>query len=135
MTGLDELLNRPAWHARAACRDMDTRIFFPAAGQPVHPDAARACAACPVAAECLDYALTNHIPHGTWAGTTENKRRALRRELPVAPPIRTRCTFPCTCEHCEREFESPVSVARFCSHSCRTKASKQRARARKAGVA
>ena len=131
MSGLDDLLQRPAWHARAACRGMDLRIFFTVSHEDVHLDAARACAACPVAAECLDYAIASNA-NGTWAGTTENTRRALRRSAPDAPPIRTRVTFPCTCEHCEREFESPVSVARFCSHACRTKASKQRARARKA---
>ncbi len=69
-----------AWMADAACRTMDTELFFPArgrAGQEV--DVRRlTCAACPVRAECLEYALVNVIQHGVWGGTSERERRVMR---------------------------------------------------------
>jgi WhiB family redox-sensing transcriptional regulator len=34
---------------------------------------------CPVMAECLNYALDNHIGLGTWGGESERQRRMLQR--------------------------------------------------------
>lgn len=75
---LEELLHRPAWHARAACRGMDPDAFFPARGESVSA-ALDVCAGCPVRAECFDFAMAQESSlHGVWAGTTGRRRRALR---------------------------------------------------------
>ena len=69
---------RPAWMARAACREVDTAVFFPSRGEAT--DEARAvCAACPVRRECLAYAVESE-EEGVWAGTSKRERRAMRRE-------------------------------------------------------
>jgi Transcription factor WhiB len=36
------------------------------------------CALCPVAEDCLNYALENHEEFGIWGNTTERERRQLR---------------------------------------------------------
>ncbi len=38
------------------------------------------CALCPVADQCLEYALVNNIDHGVWAGTTPEQRRSIRKQ-------------------------------------------------------
>ena len=67
------------WWSRGACRDMDLKLFFnnefPA--QP-NPEAVRACAQCPVQAECYTHAIHKE-DHGFWAGTTETERRKIRK--------------------------------------------------------
>ncbi len=56
-----------AWAERAACRGMDPALFFPEHNVPIPQEAYDACAECPVAAECLDYALTPPIERwGLW---------------------------------------------------------------------
>jgi len=72
------------WQSKAACRDApDPDIFFPAKGD--HGDQAKeVCAACPVAAPCLDFALKiNRGAHdfGIYGGTTPGERADLRRQL------------------------------------------------------
>jgi WhiB family redox-sensing transcriptional regulator len=70
--------DRP-WVALAACRDADPEVFFSngdAAGTAV---ALRICAGCPVAEECLEWALLARASFGVWGGTTEQERRRLLR--------------------------------------------------------
>ena len=77
---LGDLLNRPEWHARAACRGMGVDAFFPERGQST--EAAKAlCAACEVRAECLEAALGDVTTQGVWAGTSERGRRELRKAV------------------------------------------------------
>ena len=78
----------PTWHAwreHAACRDLDTGLFFPAGEGEASADqveAAKAvCAACPVRAECLSFALQTRQEAGIWGGLTEEERRRHRRRL------------------------------------------------------
>jgi len=67
----------PSWRARAACGDADPDLFFPPDGVSAEPGR-RICARCPVRQECLDYAISNGIAHGTWGGLSERDRRVLR---------------------------------------------------------
>lgn len=72
------------WRPRALCRDSDTNVFFPVGvtGEAIDLiDAAKAvCAACPVRAECLEFALVTNQQYGVWGGASEEERLALRRE-------------------------------------------------------
>lgn len=66
------------WRLDAACRDLDTAIFFPESEEAVA--AAKAvCAACPVREACLEFALITRQDDGVWGGLDENERRRVRR--------------------------------------------------------
>ena len=66
------------WRLDAACRDLDTAIFFPETEEAVA--AAKAvCAACPVREACLEFALITRQDDGVWGGLEENERRRVRR--------------------------------------------------------
>jgi hypothetical protein len=53
------------------------RICFPPGGDP-----------CPVWQQCKEYALTNKIEHGVWAGMSMRARiRTRRGELPAREPV------------------------------------------------
>ncbi|MCU1362676.1 MAG: putative WhiB family transcriptional regulator [Acidimicrobiaceae bacterium] len=67
------------WMADGKCREYPAETFFPRDGTGVIV-AQRICATCPVASECLIYALDNHIDHGVWGGKSERERRRLLRE-------------------------------------------------------
>jgi WhiB family transcriptional regulator, redox-sensing transcriptional regulator len=80
-----EAVGRPAWQARAACAapDVDPRWFFHEGGRPAAL-AKDVCRRCPVAEECLAYALgADGRLEGTWAGLTRKERRD-RRLRPAA---------------------------------------------------
>ncbi len=92
---LEILSTRERWYLQAACRGVDTRVFFPAKGAHLPPDVAKICAGCPVRAECLEHAMVFY-EIGVWGGTSEEERRQLRREragkarrrlLPPPPPV------------------------------------------------
>lgn len=66
------------WRAEALCAQTDPSLFFPEAGQSART-ARDLCATCPVADECLAYALARPEPHGVWGGLTARQRTMLRR--------------------------------------------------------
>lgn len=71
-----------SWATRAACRDMDTDLFFPPGpDSPPDPDAVAACASCPMRSQCLEFALSHPqmAKHGYWGGMTESERESERR--------------------------------------------------------
>ena len=71
------------WRDRAACRGMDTAIFYPENGD--YTEAKKICATCPVQLECLTDARSGpHGRHGMWGGFTEDQRnsRSIRRFNP-----------------------------------------------------
>jgi len=72
------LVKNRAWTARAACRDLDTEIFYPATADD-EAEALAICATCPVRAQCLDQALRDREQHGIWGGTTPEQRRRIAR--------------------------------------------------------
>ena len=66
------------WRQDAACRDVDTAVFFPETEDGAV--AAKAvCATCPVRGACLDFALITRQDDGVWGGLDENERRRVRR--------------------------------------------------------
>lgn len=74
------MIQRPHWHARAACRGRGPAEFFPVRGE--RTDAAKAiCATCSVVAECFD---ASEGERGIWAGLSAVARREKRRPRPLA---------------------------------------------------
>lgn len=69
----------PTFSRLAACRGMDTAMFFPHRGADCSAPKA-VCARCDVRDECLEFALQNGERHGIWGGTSERERRRMRRE-------------------------------------------------------
>jgi WhiB family redox-sensing transcriptional regulator len=68
------------WTDRAACKGMDSKIFFGERGDTSAARKARAvCAGCEVRAECLQFAVDNNEYIGFWGGTTPKQRRQLRK--------------------------------------------------------
>lgn len=76
---IDSLPLPPLWQEQAACRSAVGVNFFPERGQTTK-EAKAVCAACPVRAECLDYALANREKFGVWGGLSERQRRRVRQE-------------------------------------------------------
>ncbi len=68
------------WREDAACRGVDTDVFFPATDEEAE-EAKAICASCPVREECLEFALQTRQEDGVWGGLTETERRRLRRRL------------------------------------------------------
>lgn len=61
-----------SWREDAACKGVDTNIFFPVMGDYTNdiPTAATTlCDRCPVSDDCLTYALDAPTTLGIWAGT------------------------------------------------------------------
>lgn len=80
-------MDEVSWRVNALCRGENAVHFFPPSHferkdeKDAREGQARAlCAACPVRAECLDYALTVQEPHGIWGGMNELERRRLLRK-------------------------------------------------------
>jgi len=70
----------------ASCIGLDPEIFFPTNN--MNPELEkllkRTCMNCPVFDNCLNYALHVKVS-GFWAGTTETKRKELRRFFGITP--------------------------------------------------
>lgn len=75
--------SRPQWWDKARCAETDPEVFFPEQGEP-NEDAKQICRGCEVRAECLAWALRNHIEFGVWGGLSETERRPGRRAGQVA---------------------------------------------------
>jgi WhiB family transcriptional regulator, redox-sensing transcriptional regulator len=70
----------PPWVLSAVCATHpDPDLWFPPRGPDPGREAKAFCAACPVAAECLEYALSHSIREGIWGGVGEGDRRLLHR--------------------------------------------------------
>ncbi len=84
------------WMDRASCKGKDPtgEIFYPVRGADV-TQAKRICAGCPVREDCLEYAIRHQERFGVWGGTTEGRRRKMRRirreelGLPYNYPLRS----------------------------------------------
>lgn len=74
------------WRLLAACRGMDPDVFYPERGGDTRQIKA-VCAECPVALECLNYALEMRETHGMWGGKSERERRRIRKDMDI--PVRS----------------------------------------------
>lgn len=72
-------MKKLAWQNRAACRGIDTDIFFPISDEEAGP-AKAVCGACPVREACLEHALADREREGVWGGATERERRRIIRQ-------------------------------------------------------
>lgn len=68
------------WRDLAACADQPTVDFFPDPADLGAISAAKElCAGCPVAGECLTWAVETNQTEGIWGGHTPLERRTIRR--------------------------------------------------------
>ena len=66
------------WALDAACRDAPVEWFFSGLDRDVE-QAKALCRDCPVAADCVQFAISHDEWHGVWGGTDESERRSLIR--------------------------------------------------------
>ena len=90
------------WRSEAACRGVDSEVFFPHAGRPrgrvlkeSKTGALRMCAGCGVTMACLEYALRTpgSQDFGIWGGTTAIQRVELRQTRNQHQPLLSRQTL------------------------------------------
>jgi WhiB family redox-sensing transcriptional regulator len=78
------LLASWSWRLRAACRHVDSGIFYSSEGERAPERDAREarakaiCARCPVIGPCAAYAIQHDERYGVWGGLSERERAALR---------------------------------------------------------
>jgi WhiB family redox-sensing transcriptional regulator len=73
-------LQRPEWMEAAACRGMEPTDFVHSPrGAVADARALAVCATCWVQSDCLDFAIA-HDCLGIWGGTSERRRRMMRRD-------------------------------------------------------
>lgn len=85
-TLLDAITGQEPWRQDARCLGTDPDLFFPIGSAHIDLRAREICNACPVRAECLDYAITNNEQHGVWGGLSTRERRRLADSKPVRAP-------------------------------------------------
>jgi WhiB family transcriptional regulator, redox-sensing transcriptional regulator len=70
-----------SWHTDAACRQVDTTLFYSPEGERGprkerrEVAAKQVCGRCPVVEVCAAYAIATREPYGTWGGLSEHDRR------------------------------------------------------------
>lgn len=76
--------DRSSWRESAACRLLETDLFFPIGktGRAIEEiqRAKAVCASCPVRPSCLAFALDTRQAYGIWGGYDEDERRVLLRQ-------------------------------------------------------
>lgn len=75
--------NYDYWRPRALCKESEARLFFPVGvtGQAERQitEAKSICLRCPVAMQCLEFAVRSNQEYGIWGGKDEEERRVIRR--------------------------------------------------------
>jgi WhiB family redox-sensing transcriptional regulator len=110
-----ELAGRVYQQARCAVSRIDPDQWFPVAMDVIRArdqaaDAIAVCAACPVRADCLEFALRHGSglgAHGVWGGLVEGERLSLRRRWLAGTTV---------AEFLREEREEPAAV--FASEEC-----------------
>jgi len=74
------------WRHKAECRTEDPELFFPVGNSGPAllqiSEAKAVCRRCPVASQCLTWALESGQDAGIWGGMSEDERRSLKRRTP-----------------------------------------------------
>ena len=76
-----------SWHMAAACRQVDTNLFYSPEGERGprkerrEAAAKQVCGTCRVVELCAAYAVATREPYGTWGGLSEGDRRELVRRV------------------------------------------------------
>jgi WhiB family redox-sensing transcriptional regulator len=65
------------WREAARCAQIGGDSWFPDNAR-THREALAICGACPVRAQCLEYAIEHEMVHGIWGGTAPRERRQMR---------------------------------------------------------
>ena len=103
------------WRIQAACRGLDTSLFFPEVGELHSAQIAKAvCGSCPVQADCLVEVLTmrqDWSQHGIWAGTSPKDRRGMRTKN-SGPRQPARCGTAAGYNRHRRADEQPCQACR-----------------------
>lgn len=72
---------RVEWSKDSACIGAPEEVFFPERGRPSkNPPYLKFCGSCPVAQECLEWAVV-HQAEGIWGGTTERERKTIQNQM------------------------------------------------------
>ncbi len=69
-----------SWERHAACRGLDSSIFFPADDEQV-ATAKAVCGECPVSDSCLEHAIAHRERDGVWGGMTAVERQRMIRRM------------------------------------------------------
>jgi WhiB family redox-sensing transcriptional regulator len=72
------------WQTQARCREYDPELFF-SAGSRSERRAKAICGLCPVADQCLSFAIESGVEFGVWGGLSGRERRSLRRRTRKLP--------------------------------------------------
>lgn len=86
MSAGDMLFTAEHWRDAAACRDLDSDLFFPVSDEAAQQveEAKAVCVGCQVREDCLAYALATGQWAGIWGGYTAEERRRLRKRWAAA---------------------------------------------------
>ncbi len=101
----------PDWMDRGVCHQTDPELFFPEKGGSTR-EAMSICARCPVAAECLDYAIDNDERFGIWGGVSERHRRAIKKAMEEEAGVER-----VPCPRCDETFRDAVALAAHARHT------------------
>jgi WhiB family redox-sensing transcriptional regulator len=71
-------IDLPAWYEDAVCAQTDPESFFPEKGRSSQL-AKKICQGCPVANQCLAYAIENDEQWGVWGGLGSFERAKLMK--------------------------------------------------------
>jgi WhiB family transcriptional regulator, redox-sensing transcriptional regulator len=83
------------WQMEAACRGMDSALFFHPEKERGSARAAReegakqVCRRCPVIEPCRRHALAAQEPYGVWGGLSESEREEIVRRQRRRPEVDT----------------------------------------------
>mgnify|MGYP003799230351 CR=1 FL=1 len=72
------LTDRPAWYEFAACKGMDSALFYSNHRPTIEVQAI--CFACPAQVACLEHSLEHGENDGVWGGLGVKARRKIRKE-------------------------------------------------------